>query len=177
MAERPVIVLGAGGHAKVVVDLLIKLGRTVAAASSNEKDVSFNGGNVAGAKEVGRLVAERAKEKGIKSVVFDRGGYLYQPAERPVDVRQPAARPGGLGDDGCVGGLGQRMSQRIARGVDREIVESDGLFHVRVSRARRRGGGRVGSTSERAARAQDSLPTLRSSTAQPSSPNLVFQSL
>ena len=35
------------------------------------------GGNVAAAKEVGKLVAERAKEKGIKKVVFDRGGYLY----------------------------------------------------------------------------------------------------
>jgi large subunit ribosomal protein L18 len=35
------------------------------------------GGNVAAAKEVGKLIAEKAKEKGIKKVVFDRGGYLY----------------------------------------------------------------------------------------------------
>ena len=68
-------------------------GRTVAAASSNEKGVSFNGGNVAGAKEVGRLVAERAKEKGIKSVVFDRGGYLYHGR---VKALADAAREGGL---------------------------------------------------------------------------------
>jgi len=68
-------------------------GHTVAAASSNEKGVSFNGGNVAGAKEVGRLVAERAKEKGIKSVVFDRGGYLYHGR---VKALADAAREGGL---------------------------------------------------------------------------------
>ena len=35
------------------------------------------GGNVAAAKEVGKQIAEKAKEKGIKRVVFDRGGYLY----------------------------------------------------------------------------------------------------
>ena len=68
-------------------------GRTVASASSNEKGATFNGGNVAGAKEVGRLVAERAKEKGIKSVVFDRGGYLYHGR---VKALADAAREAGL---------------------------------------------------------------------------------
>jgi len=68
-------------------------GRTIAAASSTEKGASFNGGNVGGAKEVGRLVAERAKEKGIKSVVFDRGGYLYHGR---VKALADAAREGGL---------------------------------------------------------------------------------
>jgi len=51
-------------------------GHTVVAASSSEKDLK-NGGNVIGAKEIGKLVAERAKDKGIKAVVFDRGGYQY----------------------------------------------------------------------------------------------------
>src|SRR5438876_11178632 len=51
-------------------------GHTVVAASSNEKS-GTSGGNVAGAKTIGKLVAERAKDKGIKSVVFDRGGYHY----------------------------------------------------------------------------------------------------
>jgi len=68
-------------------------GRTLAAASSNEKGAEFSGGNVAGAKEVGRLVAERAKQKGIKSVVFDRGGYLYHGR---VKALADAAREGGL---------------------------------------------------------------------------------
>ena len=53
-------------------------GHTVAAASSNEKSSGVAaGGNVAGAQAVGKLIAERAKTKGISKVVFDRGGYLY----------------------------------------------------------------------------------------------------
>ena len=67
-------------------------GHTVVAAGSTEKD-SKNGGNVAGAKEVGKLVAERAKDKGVKSVVFDRGGYLYHGR---VKALADAAREGGL---------------------------------------------------------------------------------
>ena len=67
-------------------------GRTLAAASSNEKN-GKNGGNVAGAKSVGKLVAERAKDKGIKVVVFDRGGYLYHGR---VKALADAAREGGL---------------------------------------------------------------------------------
>ena len=77
-------------YAQVIDDAA---GRTVAAASSNEKGASFVGGNIAGAKEVGRLVAERAKEKGIKSVVFDRGGYQYHGR---VKALADAAREGGL---------------------------------------------------------------------------------
>jgi large subunit ribosomal protein L18 len=50
--------------------------QTIAAASSEEKD--FKGsGNVDGAKLVGSAIAERAKAKGITSVVFDRGGFKY----------------------------------------------------------------------------------------------------
>ena len=67
-------------------------GRTLVAASSNEKSAA-NGGNVAGAKSVGKLVAERAKDKGIKSVVFDRGGYLYHGR---VKALADAAREAGL---------------------------------------------------------------------------------
>jgi large subunit ribosomal protein L18 len=51
------------------------------------------GGNVAAAKEIGKLVAERAKEKGIKKVVFDRGGYLYHGR---VKALADAAREAGL---------------------------------------------------------------------------------
>lgn len=51
--------------------------RTLVSASSLEKNFAFNGGNVAGAREVGKLVSLRAIEKGITNVVFDRGGYLY----------------------------------------------------------------------------------------------------
>lgn len=67
-------------------------GVTLAYASSLEKDVS-GGGSVVGAKEVGKRIAERLKEKGIKKVVFDRGGYRY--AGR-VAALADSAREGGL---------------------------------------------------------------------------------
>ena len=69
-------------------------GHTVVSASSNEKNSSIkSGGNVAGAKDVGKLVAERAKAKGISKVVFDRGGYLYHGR---VKALADAARAAGL---------------------------------------------------------------------------------
>ena len=55
-------------------------GTTVTAASSLDVDAKKDlkhGGNVAAAKTVGKLIAERAKAKGIDAVLFDRGGYLY----------------------------------------------------------------------------------------------------
>ncbi len=78
-------------YAQVIDD---SVGHTLAAASSNEKsDGIKSGGNVAGAKAVGKLLAERAKEKGVRSVVFDRGGYLYHGR---VKALADAAREGGL---------------------------------------------------------------------------------
>jgi large subunit ribosomal protein L18 len=76
-------------YAQVIDD---GVGHTLVAASSNEKDAA-NGGNLAGAKSVGKLVAERAKDKGIKAVVFDRGGYLYHGR---VKALADAAREAGL---------------------------------------------------------------------------------
>jgi large subunit ribosomal protein L18 len=67
-------------------------GRTLVAASSAEEN-GKNGGNLAGAKAIGQLVAERAKDKGIKAVVFDRGGYLYHGR---VKALADAARAAGL---------------------------------------------------------------------------------
>ena len=60
-------------------------GHTVVAAGSSEKDTK-NGGNVIGAKEIGKLVAERAKDKGIKAVAFDRGGYQYHGQRRSAGL-------------------------------------------------------------------------------------------
>jgi large subunit ribosomal protein L18 len=74
-------------------------GRTIASASSIEPAVrgrfedGARGGNVAGARIVGAVVAERALEKGVKHVVFDRGGFLYHGRVRSV---AEAAREGGL---------------------------------------------------------------------------------
>jgi large subunit ribosomal protein L18 len=55
--------------------------------------VVANGGNVAGAKQVGKLIAERAKAQGVTKVVFDRGGYLYHGR---VKALADAAREAGL---------------------------------------------------------------------------------
>ena len=50
---------------------------TLVAASTAEKDFGMTGGNKEAAKKVGTMIAERALEKGIKTIVFDRGGYQY----------------------------------------------------------------------------------------------------
>jgi large subunit ribosomal protein L18 len=89
-------------YAQVIDD---RKGHTLAAASSGEKGekkaekktdkkkAAASGGNVAGAKQVGKLVAERAKAKGIHKVVFDRGGYLYHGR---IKALADAAREAGL---------------------------------------------------------------------------------
>jgi large subunit ribosomal protein L18 len=71
-------------------------GVTLASASSIEKATREGlktGASVDAAKAVGKLIAERAKEKGVKDVVFDRGGYLYHGRIRAL---AEAAREGGL---------------------------------------------------------------------------------
>jgi large subunit ribosomal protein L18 len=71
-------------------------GSTVTAASTLDVDAkkdAKNGGNIAAAKAVGKLVAERAKAKGVESVLFDRGGYLYHGR---VKALAEAAREAGL---------------------------------------------------------------------------------
>jgi len=68
-------------------------GTTLVSASTIEKGKRVKGGNLAAAKTVGKLVAERAKEKGIQKVVFDRGGYIYHGR---VKALAEAARQAGL---------------------------------------------------------------------------------
>jgi large subunit ribosomal protein L18 len=95
-ADRPrLAVFRSNKHIAVqVID--DRSGRTLAAASSLEADVRYGGsgtGNIAAATAVGRLVAQRAKEAGVSSVVFDRGGFLYH--GRVAAVAE-AAREAGL---------------------------------------------------------------------------------
>jgi len=71
-------------------------GHTLVAASTLDKSLKGkikNGGNKEAAAEVGKLIAEKALEKGIKKVVFDRGGYLYHGR---VKALAEAAREAGL---------------------------------------------------------------------------------
>lgn len=98
-AERPrLAVFRSVSHiyAQVIDDLA---SRTIAAASSTEPSLKalftgeVRGGNRAGAEAVGRVIAERLKEKGITRVVFDRGGNLYHGRVRAV---ADAARAAGL---------------------------------------------------------------------------------
>jgi large subunit ribosomal protein L18 len=92
--ERPrLAVFRSNRHivAQVIDD---EAGHTIAAASSVEPQLrSASGGNVDAAREVGRLVAERAKDKGVSTVVFDRGASRYHGR---VAALADAARGAGL---------------------------------------------------------------------------------
>ncbi|HHX29694.1 MAG TPA: 50S ribosomal protein L18 [Clostridiaceae bacterium] len=95
-AERPRLnVFRSDSHiyAQVIDDVTHQ---TLAAASTLDAGVKSahpHGGNVEAAKAVGKLIAERALEKGVKDVVFDRGGYLYHGR---VAALAEAAREAGL---------------------------------------------------------------------------------
>jgi large subunit ribosomal protein L18 len=96
--ERPrLAVFRSQGHiyAQVIDD---EAGRTLCSASSLDAGFkadgkSKRGANVAAAKQVGQLIATRAKEKGIQAVVFDRGGFLYHGR---IKALADAARESGL---------------------------------------------------------------------------------
>jgi large subunit ribosomal protein L18 len=94
--DRPRLSVHRSGlniYAQVIDD---KAGRTLAAASSVEKDVKSKlktGANAAAATEVGKAIAERALKAGVKEVMFDRGGYRYHGR---VKALAEAAREAGL---------------------------------------------------------------------------------
>jgi large subunit ribosomal protein L18 len=98
-SDRPRLsIFRSVGHiyAQVIDDLS---GRTLVAASSVDPNLKgtfskgIGGGNVKGAEAIGKAIAERSIEKGIKRVVFDRGGFLYHGRIRAV---ADAARKAGL---------------------------------------------------------------------------------
>ena len=92
-AERPRLAVfrsNAGIEAQLIDDLA---GNTLAAASSLQLKKTFKGNKTAQAAEVGKTLAEAAKNAGLDSVVFDRGGYLYHGR---VKALADAAREGGL---------------------------------------------------------------------------------
>jgi large subunit ribosomal protein L18 len=79
-------------YAQLIDDLQ---GVTLVSASTAEgkKSQPATGGNIAASKSVGKTIAERAKAKGIRKAVFDRGGYLYHGR---IKALADAAREGGL---------------------------------------------------------------------------------
>ena len=77
-------------YAQVIDDVA---GVTLVSASSLDKEFDGKGGNIEAARKVGKMVAERCKAKGIDTVIFDRGGYIYHGR---VQALAEGAREGGL---------------------------------------------------------------------------------
>jgi large subunit ribosomal protein L18 len=92
-SERPrlnVFRSGTNIYAQIIDDVA---GKTLVSASSLDKEFDGKGGNCEAAKKFGELLASRAKAKGIETVVFDRGGYVYHGR---VQALAEGAREGGL---------------------------------------------------------------------------------
>lgn len=101
-------------YAQVVDD---QRGQTIVSASSIEKDLrGSTGGNIEAARRIGKAIAERALEKGIESVVFDRGGYLYHGR---IKALTDAAREAGLNKNELVA----RAEEEEAAKAAEEVVE------------------------------------------------------
>ena len=90
-AERPRLnVFSANIYAQIIDDTT---GHTLCAASTLDKSFTGNGGNKEAAREVGKMIAQKAAEKGITNVVFDRGGYIFHGRVKEL---AEGAREGGL---------------------------------------------------------------------------------
>jgi large subunit ribosomal protein L18 len=102
-------------YAQVVDD---ERGQTIVSASTTEKDLrGSTGGNLDAARRIGKAIAERALEKGISSVVFDRGGYLYHGR---IKALTDAAREAGLNKDE----LAARAAEEAAAAEQAEASEA-----------------------------------------------------
>ena len=92
-AERPRLCVYRSNtniYAQIIDDVA---GNTLVSASTLDKEVKTKNSNVEAAKEVGALIAKRATAKNIKTVVYDRSGYIYHGV---VKALAEAAREGGL---------------------------------------------------------------------------------
>ena len=92
-AERPRLCVfrsNSNVYAQIIDDVA---GITLVAASTLDKEVKTKKSNIEAAKEVGALIAKKAAEKNIKTVVYDRGGYIYHGIVKEL---AEAAREGGL---------------------------------------------------------------------------------
>ena len=92
-AERPRLCVYRSNtnlYAQIIDDVA---GNTLVAASTLDKEVKTKKSNIEAAKEVGALIAKRAAAKNIKTVVYDRGGYIFHGVVKEL---AEAAREGGL---------------------------------------------------------------------------------
>ena len=92
-AERPRLCVyrsNSNLYAQIIDDVA---GNTLVAASTLDKEVKTKKSNIEAAKEVGALIAKRAIAKNIKTVVYDRGGYIFHGVVKEL---AEAAREGGL---------------------------------------------------------------------------------
>jgi len=95
-------------YAQVIDD---ERGVTLVSASTTEKDLrGSTGGNIDAAKRIGKEIAQRALAKGIRRIVFDRGGYLYHGR---VKALTDAVREAGLNKDESSKQSGQSNSEGI----------------------------------------------------------------
>ncbi len=92
-AERPRLCVYRSNNNIYVQVIDDTKGNTLAQASTLDKEVKEKHSNVKAAKEVGTLIAKRALEKNIKTVVYDRGGYIYHGVVKEL---AEAAREAGL---------------------------------------------------------------------------------
>ena len=101
-------------YAQVVDD---ELGKTIVSASTTEKDLrGGTGGNLDAARRIGKAIAERALEKGIESVVFDRGGYLYHGR---IKALTDAAREAGLNKNELAAQAAEAAEKAAAEPVEK----------------------------------------------------------
>ena len=92
-AERPRLCVFRSNNNIYVQIIDDVAGNTLVQASTLDKEVKTKHANKEAAKEVGTLIAKKAAEKNIKSIVFDRGGYIYHGVVKEL---AEAAREGGL---------------------------------------------------------------------------------
>ncbi len=109
-------------YAQLVDD---QLGKTIVSASTTEKDLrGTTGGNLEAARRIGKAIAERALEKGISRVVFDRGGYLYHGR---IKALTDAAREAGL-----------NKNELIAREEEAAEAQTEANVEVKAERKPRK---------------------------------------
>jgi large subunit ribosomal protein L18 len=84
VAERPRMTVYKSGRYLYVQAIDDREGRTVASASNIESELRKIKSNIAGAEQLGQVLAERLKEKKIDAIVFDRNGYVYHGVVRSI---------------------------------------------------------------------------------------------